>query len=290
MGRAGRIIAVVVSFGLAVTVGIQAQAAAPPPQNPVSGSTGLQGTIPSAPPKTGATITTPGNGQVFTTTPITVAGLCPAGLLVKLFTNNVFVGAAECASGSYSIQIDLFGGHNDLVARVFDALDQPGPDSNIVGVTFNDSQFNHSNDLLLLTSNYARRGANPGEILAWPIILSGGTGPYALTVNWGDGKAADLLSQEFPGTIELHHVYDSAGVYTITIRATDKNGLIAFLQLVGVANGAVTASSNSKSADTNRPALVKVLWLPAATTLLLLPITFWLGRRYELSALRKHLE
>lgn len=259
--------------------------------NPQSGSIGVEGTIPTAPPSKAPTITTPRSGQSFTGIPITVAGLCTSGLLVKIFANNVFVGSAQCVDGSYSLQVDLFGGRNDLVARAFDALDQPSPDSNIVTVTFDESQFNQTgNNLLLLTSNYAKRGANPGDILTWPVILSGGAGPYAISVDWGDSKPADLKSVQLPGTIDLSHIYDSAGVYSITVRATDKNGLIAFLQLVGVANGAVTSNAPGKNNTPTTKTVTKVLWLPAALVMALLPAAFWLGRRYELASLRKHLE
>lgn len=267
------------------------QAAAPPANNPQSGSTGLTGSIASEPPTRGATITTPTNGQTFTNLPITVSGLCPTGLLVKIFDNNVFMGSVMCVNGSYSIQIDLFSGRNDLVARVYDALDQAGPDSNIVTVTFNDSQFNPGGgELLTLTSDFARRGANPSETLVWPIILSGGTGPYAISIDWGDNKPTDLMSLQFPGEFDIKHIYDTAGTYTITIKAVDKNGLTAYLQLVATANGAVSADARD---DEDTPSIItvtKVLWLPAALMLPMIALSFWLGRRYELASLRKHLE
>lgn len=260
-------------------------------ENPQAGSVGVQGKIPSAPPTRGATITTPGNGQVFNRAPITVAGLCPKGLLVKVFANNVFVGSVQCETGSYSLLVDLFSGENDLVARVYDAFDQAGPDSNIVKVTFNDAQFNpFGYSLLSLTSPYAQRGANPGQVLTWPVILSGGTGPYAISIDWGDNKAADLISQQFAGTIELKHVYDSAGVYRVIVKATDKNGLSAYLQLVAVANGAVTSNTADNDQDGDRTVVTEILWIPAAVSIVLVFIAFWLGRRYELASLRKHLE
>jgi len=274
-------------------IGVQkAQAAAPPPNNPQSGSVGITGTLPTAPPKTAATISTPTSGQSFTTLPVTVSGLCTTNLLIKVFDDNVFVSSVMCANGSYSIKVDLFGGLNELVARVYDALDQAGPDSNIVRVTFVDSQFNTGGaPLMTLTSDYARRGANPGSVLTWPIILSGGTGPYAISVSWGDNKAQDLLSQQFAGVINLQHIYDEAGLYQVTIKATDKNGLSAYLQVVAVANGAITANANTPSSNTsNGTTTTKVLWLPAVILLPLLPICFWLGRKYAISSLRRHLQ
>jgi hypothetical protein len=276
----------VLGFGLPV-------AAAPPVQNPQSGSVGVEGRIPTTPPKTGATITAPANGQSFTKLPITVTGLCPSKLLVKLFANNVFVGSTPCEKGSYSLQADLFSGRNDLVARVFDDFDQPGPDSNVVTVTFNDAQFNPFGfTLLTLSSNYATRGANPGQTLVWPISLGGGTGPYAISVDWGDGHAPDLLSQQFAGAFDIKHIYDSAGAYKVVVKATDKNGFSAYLQLVATANGAVTASATPAGSGSSAAVapLSPITWIPAAATLPVTLVAFWLGRRYELAALRKHLE
>src|SRR5215469_2946188 len=88
-------------------------------QNPQTGAFGFEGTVPGNPPKQGATITVPTNGQVFTNVPITVAGLCPSGLLIKVFSNNVFVGSTMCNNGSFTLQIALFAGTNDLVAKDF---------------------------------------------------------------------------------------------------------------------------------------------------------------------------
>jgi len=267
-----------------------AQAAAPAPENPKSGSVGVTGTLPSAPPQTAPTITSPTSGQTFTSIPISVSGLCTSGLLVKVFSNNVFLGSALCANGSYRVQIDLFSGQNDLVARVYDELDQASPDSNIVRVTFNDQQFNPTGGQLLnLTSDYARRGANPGEVLTWPIILSGGTGPYAISINWGDGKPDDLISRQFPGTIDLEHTYDTAGQYNVVIKATDCQGLTAYLQVIGVANGAITQSSTGQNGS-EIITVELVMWLPTLIMPPFILLSFWLGKRYALSSLRKKLE
>jgi hypothetical protein len=258
-------------------------------QTSQSGSVGLEGIIPTDPPTTGATITVPSNGQTFTSLPVTVKGLCPNGLLVKVFKNNIFSGSAQCENGSYEVLIDLFSGLNDLVARVYDSLDQPGPDSNIVTVRYNDAEFGVFGPRISLTSDFAKKGSNPNEELLWPIILTGGTGPYAISVDWGDGTPAELISQENPGTITLKHTYTSSGIYRILIKATDKNGGTAYLQLVGVANGA-PGQSVTTGEDTKTVYVVSVLWWPAAVAIPLIVATFWLGRRHELYILRKRLE
>lgn len=255
-----------------------------------SGSFGLEGRISSPPPTTGATISVPGNGQSFSTMPVTVSGLCPGDLLVKLFKNNVFAGSAQCRNGSYSLLIDLFSGQNELVARVYDTLDQAGPDSNHVTVTFADARSGTASRPSL-TSNFAKRGANPGQELPWPIVLTGGSGPYAVSVDWGDGKQQDLFSLGFPGPFEIKHIYDTPGVYNIIVKASDRDGGQAFLQLVGVANGPLSqdqqqGAANDKAGGTK----TIILWQPAAIMIPMMLGTFWLGRKYELKYLKKRLE
>lgn len=260
---------------------LPASAANPGPQN---GSIGLEATISSTPPTKAATIALPANGAVFTSVPITVSGLCTSGLIVKIFDNGIFVGSVVCSSGSYTLQIDLFSGRNDLIARVFDALDQPGPDSNTVSVTFNDAQFLQFGSHVSLTSAYAERGAPPNTELDWPVIMSGGEGPYAISVDWGDGSPTDLFSVAGSGALTLKHTYKTAGVYRVIVKATDKNGGAAFLQLVGQATGVI---KNSPGNSSNTLIVKQVLWWPALAMLPLIAAAYWIGKRRERETLTK---
>jgi hypothetical protein len=257
--------------------------------NPQSESLGLEATVPGSPPTQAATIAIPSSGQTFTSLPVTVSGLCQTGLLVKVFANNIFVGSASCTSGSYSAKIDLFSGRNDLVARVYDALDQAGPDSNVVSVTFNDAQFIKFGTHVSLSSIYARRGANPGSVLSWPIIISGGRAPYALSADWGDGNGSDLKTVAFAGTVTLAHTYNQAGVYIVVVKATDANGTSAYLQLVGVGNGKIDGALNANNQATTVTKNV-VLWQPLVLLIPMLLLAFWLGQRYELYTIRRTIE
>jgi len=253
-----------------------------------SGAVGVQGIIPSTPPTRGATIAVPSSGVVFTNIPISVSGLCPTGLLVKIFSNNVFVGSTVCQNGSYTVLVDLFSGQNDLVARVFDALDQPGPDSNTVIVTFENSQFTFVGNHVYLSSAYAERGAPPNTELDWPITITGGTAPYALSVDWGDGTASELLSVPNVGAVTINHTYNQAGIYSVIMKATDRNGEKAFLQVVGQATGAI--QSNSKANSGNLIIEKQLLWWPALEMLPLILLAFWIGRRHERVAQIKQIE
>ncbi len=253
-----------------------------------SGSVGLEGKISAPPPSKAATITFPRNGQTITELPVEVTGLCPGEVTVRIYKNNVFAGSAPCQNGSYAIKIDLFAGKNELIARVYDDLDQRGPDSNKVTVTFPVGK-SSARDRITLTSAFARRGTDPGEDLTWPLIVSGGNGPYAITADWGDGKESDVLSQAAPGNFNIQHIYDSPGIYSVVVKAVDTNDDVAFLQVVGVSNGNVPeggAAGDSGGGQT----FTKILWQPALITIPLLASAFWLGRKHELYVLRKRLE
>lgn len=259
---------------------------------PGAGSYGIEAEKPQPPPQTTATVSTPINGANFSTSPITVTGLCTQGLLVQVYDNGVFVGAANCTTGSFSVQVTLFTGQNDIDAIQYDDLAQASPDSNHITVFFNNASISAFGTLITLTSNYGRRAANPGDTLSWPVLLSGGNGPYAFSIDWGDGQAPSLQSQALPGTVNISHVYKQSGIYRVVVKVVDKNGVTAFLQLVAVANGKPTGSGSAggSSSGGSTQVVTKVVWLPALVTLVLLLPAFWLGRRSELVSLHRKLE
>lgn len=256
-----------------------------PNPNPKPGSFGLEATKTQAPPTQGATITTPGNGASFSTSPITVNGICPNDLLVQVYNNGVMVGSVMCTNGSFSIQASLFYGTNELTATVFDSLDQAGPVSNTVTVNFNNTNFAAFGAMVTLTSSYGRRSAAAGSQLTWPLQLSGGTGPYAFSLDWGDGSATELKSQAVAGIVDIAHTYKKAGIYQVNVKVTDANGVSAFLQLIAVANGKVdsTPTAPNTTGDTNK---TTVLWIPAAVSLVLLIPAFWMGRLSQVVSIR----
>ncbi|MBH1979984.1 PKD domain-containing protein [Candidatus Saccharibacteria bacterium] len=260
-----------------------------PVPNPKPGSYGLQATKTQAPPTQGATITTPGNSST-STSPITVSGICPTGLLVQIYNNNVMVGAVMCAGGSFSLQISLFAGTNEISAIVYDDLGQSGPVSNIITVTYNATNFTAFGELITLTSSYGRRSAPAGEALTWPLQLSGGTGPYAFSIDWGDGTKPELKSVALAGVIDISHIYKKAGIYLINVTVTDVNGVTAFLQLVAVSSGQVDGSTQQQATDETKPVVqTKILWLPTILAFALLIPSYWLGRRSQLVSIRHKL-
>jgi hypothetical protein len=262
---------------------------------PVSNSYGLEATKTQAPPTQAATITTPGSGGSYSTSPITISGICPAGLLVQVYDNGVMVGAVNCTSSSYSIQVSLFTGQNVLTAYDYDDLGQSGPVSNSVTLNYSNAHLTAFGELITLTSDYGRRAANTGTDLTWPLLLAGGNGPYAFSINWGDNSPSQLKSVALAGAVTIDHTYKTAGIYHVTIQVVDHNGVSAFLQVVAVSNGNVSASNNngnnSASSTKGKTSTVVIVdWVPSVVGLGLLIPTYWLGRKSELVVLRKKLE
>lgn len=101
-------------------------------------TTTLDLTVLGPPPPIGSTIDSPLDGDTTTTSPISVYGSCPVGLLVEIWRNGVFAGSDFCdGSGLFSVLVGLSSGSNQLVARTADALGQYGPDSLTVSITYN---------------------------------------------------------------------------------------------------------------------------------------------------------
>ncbi len=257
--------------------------------NPQTDSIGITGSIPANPPTVGATISFPVSGRTFTQVPVTVEGICPTNLLVKMFKNQVFAGSVVCdVAGNFIIDIDLFSGSNEVIARVFDALGQPGPDSNIVVINYDDSGTSAGASKLALTSNFATRGADPGTTLYWPLALEGGGGPFAITVDWGDG-GTDVQSLDLAGNFSIEHVYEQPGTYKVIVKAADNLGDTAFLQLVAVSNGLLEGRLDEGATSRVITNKIFVLW-PLYVMIVFLVSTFWLGRRYEVRRIRKRIE
>lgn len=266
-----------------------------PKPDPIPGSYGLQATKTAEPPTEPARITTPGNGGSYTESPITIGGTCSTGLLVQIYNNGVMVGSVICENGSFSLQISLFSGVNEITAAVFDDLEQEGPESNLITVTYTDTSFEAFGELITLTSAYGRRSAAAGTQLSWPLQLSGGTGPYAFSIDWGDGSDTELKSQALPGNVDISHVYRNAGIYRLNITVTDVNGVSAFLQLVAVSNGQPDPSLAAGGEEDDEGVAVagvdvwRSAWIPVLISVILLAPTFWLGRRSQVISLRHKL-
>lgn len=250
-----------------------------------------------------AVITSPAAGSRFSSIPITVSGTCPANAAyVEVFRNNTMSGTAICdGSSNFQLSTDLFPGQNDLAAHVFNITDDEGPVSAAVTVYYDvptspgSQPSSPSTTPLTLQTAFVYKGFDVGQEVNWPIEISGGSPPYALNVDWGDGSN-NVISHGAAGAFNITHTYSSPGgyknSYTIKVKAADQSNQKAFLQFFVIINqkqGQITGVNNINNKPT--PSLGGKNWLwyawPAYLLILLLVLSYWLGEREELIILKK---
>lgn len=281
--------------GLALTA--YTATAATPYDGPEAGSIGLTGIMPGNPPTEAATIRSPTDGQRFNETPVTISGSCPAETLVELFKNDIFAGSTVCtASGTYSLDIDLMNGQNILIARVYDALNQAGPDSSPIAVFYDGlpPQADPLNSLefggaqLLLNTDAVFRGVFPEKEMAVPIDIIGGTPPYAVNVQWGD-STNKVIPRNDNVTFNATHIYAKPGIYQVSLQASDATGRVAFLTVAAIVNGQPPVGT--MTTITSKPSNVITTQLLALWPLYAIAVTsvasFWIGERREKQILTK---
>jgi hypothetical protein len=301
------------------------------------GSYTVNASVPGPPPSVPATIDAPDDGSQFTSAPITLSGTCPLNTYVGLTRNSFSSGVALCdASGNYQLTTDLFKGTNQLIVYDYSFTDAQGPASNMVtvyytpptppnpppnsggttgsasgsGKTSKASKSTLYNPLspaaanlpepLLLKSNFTFMGYYVGQPAAWQLEVEGGTAPYAVDAEWGDGHQ-QLYSQPQAGTISLQHVYAKTGgyhgSYVVKITATDAAGNQTFLQLMAIVSpkpktlpatgGTTTGNGVNLLGGINFGHVVGLAWSGYGVVLLML-ISFWLGERRELRYVYLH--
>ncbi|MGB3023222.1 MAG: hypothetical protein WBB39_00240 [Candidatus Saccharimonadales bacterium] len=264
-----------------------------PYDGPEAGSIGLTGVVPGKPPATGAIITSPSNGQRFSATPITVTGTCPAKTLVEVFKNDIFSGSSPCSdSGTFTMQMDLLIGKNDLIARVYDDLNQPGPDSPIVTVYYDAlptqagpvTSLDFGGVQLLLNTDAVFRGVFPNKEMSMPIEVIGGTPPYAVNIQWGDATNT-VVSRTDNSPFRTTHVYKKPGVNQITIQASDAVGRVAFLTVAAIINGQPDTVQTT-AATQSQTNILLALW-PLYVGIVGMVLSFWIGEKRERHILEK---
>lgn len=263
---------------------------------PIAGSIGIVGTMPGEPPTEAATIQSPASEQRFYTTPVTISGECPDNNIVQIFKNDIFAGSTTCTSeGKFSIDIDLLYGKNTILAKVYDSLNQAGPDSNLIDVYYDTVaaqstpilSSDYGGSQLLLNTSAVFRGVFPENEFSIPVSILSGEPPYAVNIQWGDSTNL-IVSRDNSSTFNASHSYKKAGTYQITIQATDASERVAFLSVTAVVNGLTTTVATTtipNETTTGFTSKILVLW-PLYVAMVAAVISFWLGEQRERKILR----
>jgi hypothetical protein len=243
--------------------------------------------MPGVPPTIAATIDYPIEQQHITSSPAAVSGTCPKDTLVEIFKSDIFAGSTACKSnGQYTIDVDLLMGKNVLIARVYDSLNQVGPDSNIVNVYYDLlpmqsdplKTLNFGGEQLIINSDSVFRGVFPDQVLSVPINVIGGTAPYAFNIEWGDSNNT-IISRDNNIGFSSDHTYSRAGTYQISIQVSDSEGRVAFLTIAAIVNGQPSVGTVG-SASTSQTNMLLVMW-PLYVGSVAVVASFWIGEQRE---------
>lgn len=269
-----------------------------------SGNINVSGILAGPPPDTAPVIEEPANNSTFSNKTITVKGSCVADLVVRVYKNNIFAGSTLCqTTGTFELSIDLFVGKNILVARQFDFLDRPSPESNNVTVFYtppnppplppspepepqpqpgpsggstgpsktppNIAQFQ-----LVIDYDYTLQAIYTNQPFYLPVVFSGGTAPYALSIDWGDGTQT-VLSRGSTKKLLLKHIYKEPGYYTASITVSDKKNERAHVQFVLLVSGEPKYMSGIESFVHTSPIWTWVLII--CTSIIALSVSYRIG-------------
>lgn len=102
-----------------------------------SGSATITANIYGAAPTEGAEITFPATNTITDYKYLQVNGTCPDQTLVAIYRNGDFASSTLCDSGSFSVTVQLVPGDNVLQAQDYDGVNQPGPTTPQIVVTYN---------------------------------------------------------------------------------------------------------------------------------------------------------
>jgi hypothetical protein len=89
---------------------------------------------------------------------------------------------------------------------------------------------------LIILTDSVYLGSFTKDRLRLPLEILGGTAPYAVNIDWGDGQS-DLLLRDQAGNFTVEHLYEQGGTYIIKISAKDNGGQLATTQTIAIVNG-----------------------------------------------------
>lgn len=267
-------------------------------------STTLSMNITAVPLTEPATITKPLDQDRFQSPDIAVEGTCPDNSYVKIYKNQVFSGVALCISGKFKIMISLSQGANILQAKVFNFSDQEGPESASITVYYDAPQPitptspapsppsqpkpSAPTDLFKIITDYKYKVHKNGQPIELDLALAGGTSPYALAVDWNDGKINPIARTD-KSPFRVEHTYAEKPrmyTYVIKVAASDLNGSSDYIQLMAVVDGNTSAGPSvagpTGPGDKNNlfGRWLVYLW-PAYLIIVLMVLSFYLGEREE---------
>jgi hypothetical protein len=256
-------------------------------------------TIPAPVPAGAPVITAPPDGTTIPTPAATISGTCPVidpAIIVALNDDTSFLGSQQCTSdGTFSIPVTLSPGAHHIIASVTTITGDTGESSQAITVTYaappatttpisasrpaggGKPATSVTQPLLLdITSESPFIVFGPTADAVWNGSISGGTPPYRISIDWGDGTRQAFINRTSDKQSFSHH-YTHLKTFRVTLQITDSAGQSITRTIAAISPATFNHPATGSGVITaNSP---QTMWLYAAYgQFLALTLLFW---RYE---------
>lgn len=245
---------------------------------------GVYATVQAPVPTTSAVITTPDSGSTVQSRDTLVAGTCPIitpQVTVVLMVDGKLAGSAMCdGSNNFAMPVVLEAGAHTLVAQTYTTTQGQGPDSAPVQVTYRPAKAALAQTAApILAPAASFTVLETDRTAAWEGTVTGGTAPYQMLIDWGDGKRNSYTitadSQHF-----THH-YGALRSYNARIAARDTTGQSVQQQYAVTSYASLANAPVAAAASTANPAPTLVAGLYGLfLTVLSVSCIIWLEAKH----------
>lgn len=241
-------------------------------------------------PSLPAIITSHHNEEVITTPTVQFTGTCSyvaPSTAIELYIDTVFVGSSICeTTGTFSLSTTISTGRHLIVVRTANVTGDYGPDSSPLHITYmkgDESQSPQTPTPPNTTSNTAPPASvapngvqiyskftyllyGPEKDAEWVGYFSGGTAPYTVAIDWGDGTSSSYTATDSKSQT-YRHSYRKYEPFFVTLTVTDADGSQTSMQLAAITPYVDSSATPGLIAGGERARIDQILLYSAYATL-----------------------
>jgi hypothetical protein len=190
--------------------------------------------------------------------------------VIAIYRDGVLIGSTTCSAlNRYEVVVDLINGQNTLIAKTLNLNGLYGPDSSKVTVIYSPPTerptpvpgapaivVQDANSTLSIITNTPFQVVNSkSKTVSVSISVDGGSNPYVVELNWGDGTV-DSRQVSLSGTYIFSHDYSKPGSYTAKASVTDVLGVRREQFFAVVALGTLDQQASKQDVVKQQPSSV----------------------------------
>jgi hypothetical protein len=220
--------------------------------------------VPAPLPDGPAVITSPTDSGTTTQATTVIHGNCPVidpPIIVVLYEGTNVIGSQQCAGdGTFAIPVSLNPGSHTIITQVMNFTGQNGAAGTPVVITYTPTAAQNaptatgSNAQSSSPADDQDAGSHigtgasvyptittdnpflifgPDKDAIWTGDIQGGTAPYTVTINWGDGTIQKIHNVS-EGLFRAHHHYTVMKTYSVRMEVRDVKGRVLGVTITAI--------------------------------------------------------